>query len=92
MKKDVYKYDWIDERNSIENLLTEVQDICLIRNLPEKEAKQQILELTGKALIHLDNVDYAFDDMESDYEDRIDELEEEIDNYLEQIDELKGGK
>lgn len=90
--KDIYKYDWNDERDSIENLLTEIQDICLIRNLPEKEAKQQILELTDKALIHLDNIDYVIDDVEADYEDRIDELEEDIEDYIEQIEELKGGE
>ena len=92
MNNKIYKYDWIEERNAIEDLISEVQDICLIRNLTYKDAKQQILELTDKALIHLDNVDYAFDDIESDYEDRIEELEEDIDDYIEQIDELKGGK
>ena len=57
-----------------------------------KEAKQAILELTDKALIHLDNIDYVIDDVEADYEDKIEELQKDIDDYIEQIDELKGGK
>lgn len=79
------KHDWLDERNSIENNINDIQDICLIRNLTYKDAKQEILELTDKILIALDNIDYSIDDIESDYEDKIDELEEIID-------ELKGGK
>lgn len=90
--KDIYKYDWNDERNSIEDLINEVQDICLVRNMTYKEAKQAILELTDKALIHLDNIDYVIDDVEADYEDKIEELQKDIDDYIEQIDELKGGK
>lgn len=79
------KHDWLDERNSIENNINEIQDICLVRNLTYKEAKQEILTLTDKILIALDNIDFAIDDIESDFEDRIDDLETEIN-------ELKGGK
>ncbi len=90
--KDIYKYDWNDERNSIEDLINEVQDICLVRNMTYKEAKQTILELTDKALIHLDNIDYVIDDVEADYEDKIEELQKDIEDYIEQIEELKGGE
>lgn len=90
--KDIYKYDWNDERNSIEDLINEVQDICLVRNMTYKEAKQTILELTDKTLIHLDNIDYVIDDVEADYEDKIEELQKDIEDYIEQIEELKGGK
>lgn len=86
------KHDWLDERNQIENNINEIQDICLVRNLSYKDAKQEILELTDKILISLDNIDFAIDDIESDYEDMIDELNEQIEDYISEIDELKGGK
>lgn len=78
-------FDWLDERNSIEENINNIQDICLIRNLSYKQAKQEILELTDRILINLDHIDFAIDDIENDYEDKIDYLETEIN-------ELKGGK
>lgn len=78
-------FDWLDERNSIEENINNIQDICLIRNLSYKQAKQEILELTDRILINLDHIDFAIDDIENDYEDKIDDLETEIN-------ELKGGK
>ena len=78
-------FDWLDERNSIEENINNIQDICLIRNLTYKQAKQEILELTDRILINLDHIDFAIDDIENDYEDKIDDLETEIN-------ELKGGK
>lgn len=86
------KYDWLDERNSIENNINEIQDICLIRNISYKEAKQEILNLTDKILIALDNIDFAIDDISNDYEDKIDDLNDEIENLETEINELKGGK
>lgn len=86
------KHDWLDERNSIENNINEIQDICLVRNLNYKEAKQEILTLTDKILIALDNIDFAIDDIESDFEDRIDNLNDIIDDLETEINELKGGK
>lgn len=85
-------YDWIDERNSIEDKINDIQDICLIRNLTYKEAKQEILELTDIILLNLDHIDFAIDDIENNYEDQIDELNEEIEELQDEIDELKGGK
>ena len=78
-------FDWLDERNSIEENINNIQDICLIRNLTYKQAKQEILELTDRILLNLDHIDFAIDDIENDYEDKIDDLETEIN-------ELKGGK
>lgn len=78
-------FDWLDERNSIEENINNIQDICLIRNLSYKQAKQEILELTDRILINLDHIDFAIDDIENEYEDKIDYLETEIN-------ELKGGK
>lgn len=78
-------FDWLDERNSIEENINNIQDICLIRNLSYKQAKQEILELTDRILLNLDHIDFAIDDIENDYEDKIDDLETEIN-------ELKGGK
>lgn len=78
-------FDWLDERNSIEENINNIQDICLIRNLSYKQAKQEILELTDKILLNLDHIDFAIDDIENEYEDKIDDLETEIN-------ELKGGK
>lgn len=78
-------YDWLDERNKIEELIDDIQDMCLYGVSSSKELKQRILEQTDKILISLDNIDYAIDDIESDYEFKIDELNE-------QIEELKGGK
>lgn len=79
------KHDWLDERNSIEENINNIQDICLIRNLTYKQAKQEILELTDRILLNLDHIDFAIDDIENEYEDKIDYLETEIN-------ELKGGK
>lgn len=78
-------FDWLDERNSIEENINNIQDICLIRNLSYKQAKQEILELTDRILLNLDHIDFAIDDIENEYEDKIDYLETEIN-------ELKGGK
>lgn len=78
-------FDWLDERNSIEENINNIQDICLIRNLTYKQAKQEILELTDRILLNLDHIDFAIDDIENEYEDKIDYLETEIN-------ELKGGK
>lgn len=78
-------FDWLDERNSIEENINNIQDICLIRNLTYKQAKQEILELTDRILLNLDHIDFAIDDIENEYEDKIDDLETEIN-------ELKGGK
>lgn len=78
-------YDWLDERNKIEELIDDIQDMCLYGVSSSKELKQRILEQTDKILISLDNIDYAIDDIESDYEFKIDEL-------TEQIEQLKGGK
>lgn len=86
------KHDWLDERNSIENNINEIQDICLVRNLNYKQAKQEILEYTDKILIALDNIDFAIDDIENDYEDKIDDLNDEIEDLETEINELKGGK
>ena len=85
-------FDWLDERNSIEENINNIQDICLIRNLTYKQAKQEILELTDRILINLDHIDFAIDDIENDYEDKIDELNDEIDDLETEINELKGGK
>lgn len=85
-------YDWLDERNSIENNINEIQDICLVRNISYKEAKQEILNLTDKILIALDNIDFAIDDIENDYEDKIDDLNAEIDDLITKNNELEGGK
>lgn len=78
-------FDWLDERNSIEENINNIQDICLIRNLTYKQAKQEILELTDRILLNLDHIDFAIDDIENEYEDKIDYLETEIND-------LKGGK
>lgn len=78
-------YDWLDERNKIEEIVDKIQDMCLYGVLKPNELKQNILEETDKILIYLDNIDYAVDDIESSYEFKIDELNE-------QIEELKGGK
>lgn len=78
-------FDWLNERNSIEENINNIQDICLIRNLTYKQAKQEILELTDRILLNLDHIDFAIDDIENEYEDKIDDLETEIN-------ELKGGK
>lgn len=88
----IQKYYWDDERNSIEEHINNIQDMCLIRNMTLKEIKQEVLEETDRILINLDNIDFAIDDIENDYEDKIDELEEQIQDLLEQIEELKGGK
>lgn len=85
-------YDWLDEKNEIENRINEIQDMCLIRNMTLKEIKQEVLQATDRILLHLDNIDFAIDEIESDYEDEIDELEAQNDDLLEQIEELKGGK
>lgn len=82
MKKS---FDWLTERNEIEDKINEIQDICLIREMDLKHTKQEILQLTDSILYRLDNIDYAIDDIESEYEDKIDELNDEIN-------ELKGGK
>lgn len=86
------KYNWLEERNAIEERINNIQDMCLVRNMTLKEIKQEVLEETDKILLNLDNIDYAVDDIENDYEDRIDELEEEVEELLEKIDDLKGGK
>ena len=85
-------YDWIDERNSIEDKINNIQDMCLIREMDIKELKQEILLETDKILVSLDNIDYAIDDIENEYEDKIDNLNEMIDDLNTEIDELKGGK
>lgn len=86
------KYDWLEERNSIEERINNIQDMCLIRNMNLKEIKQEVLEETDRILINLDHIDWAIDDIENDYEDKIDELEQEIQELEEKIEELKGGK
>jgi chromosome segregation ATPase len=86
------KYDWLEERNSIEEHINNIQDMCLIRNMNLKEIKQEVLEETDRILINLDHIDWAIDDIENDYEDKIDELEQEIQELEEKIEELKGGK
>lgn len=91
MKKS-FDYDWMDERNSIEEHINNIQDMCLIRNMTLKEIKQEVLEETDRILVNIDHIDFSIDDIENDYEDKIDELEEQIQELLEQIDDLKGGK
>lgn len=86
------KYDWLEERNSVEEHINNIQDMCLIRNMNLKEIKQEVLEETDRILINLDHIDWAIDDIENDYEDKIDELEQEIQELEEKIEELKGGK
>lgn len=85
-------FDWLTERNEIENKVNEIQDICLIREMKLKEVKQEVLQLTDSILYRLDNIDYAIDDIESEYEDKIDELNERIQELEFEINELKGGK
>ena len=85
-------FDWLDERNSIEERINNIQDMCLIRNMTLKEIKQEVLEETDRILVNLDNIDFAIDDIENEYEDRIDDLEEKIQELMDEIDELKGGK
>lgn len=85
-------FDWLDERNNIENKINEIQDMCLVRNMTLKDMKREVLELTDSILINLDHIDFAIDDIECEYEDKIDELEEQIEELLEKIDDLKGGK
>lgn len=85
-------FDWLTERNEIEDKVNEIQDICLVRSMNLKETKQEVLQLTDSILYRLDNIDYAIDDIENSYEDKIDELNEQIEELMEQIDELKGGK
>ena len=86
------EYDWLEERNSIEEHINNIQDMCLIRNMNLKEIKQEVLEETDRILINLDHIDWAIDDIENDYEDKIDELKQEIQELEEKIEELKGGK
>ena len=85
-------FDWLTERNEIEDKVNEIQDICLVRTMNLKETKQEVLQLTDSILYRLDNIDYAIDDIENEYEDKIDDLNAEIDELKAQIDRLKGGK
>lgn len=85
-------FDWLDERNNIENKINDIQDMCLVRDMNLKDMKKEVLELTDSILVNLDHIDFAIDDIECDYEDKIEELESQIEELEEQIEELKGGK
>lgn len=84
-----FKYDFEDEREKIEKNVDEIQEICYIRSSEFEDLKQEVIDLSDRILVNLDNLDWAFSEITDDYEDRIDELEKDADDYIQQIEELK---